>query len=419
MNIGNGSEEHPENVDLARLGVTMPFEDREQDSPRIYRFPATAAKFVISILLLCAGLLAPRGYAQQDEWSGVQRIVAIGDIHGDYEQFITLLRDSGLIDQRNRWIGGKAHLVQLGDVPDRGSDTRKVLELLMKLEKEAARAGGMVHALIGNHEAMNIYGDLRYVSPEDFASYRDRNSVKTREYFYQQEIENARISAPEGEMPEFDDQHRRDWEARHPLGYFEQRFAFSERGIYGQWIREHNAVIKVNDTLFLHGGISPQYAASSVREINQQIRSELADFRKLQGGMVIDETGPLWYRGLALDDETMLMPHVDQVLQYLGVRRIVVGHTVTQGTVIPRFYGKVLLADAGMSALYGSRRACLILDNDGAWVLHRGKKLSIPTDSRQAFVEYLKKVAALDPQPSPLEMLLHQIEDTVLTPTVP
>ena len=68
------------------------------------------------------------------------------------------------------WSGGATHLVQLGDVPDRAPDTRKILDLLMRLEPQARRAGGYVHALIGNHEAMNVYGDLRYVSEGEIAA---------------------------------------------------------------------------------------------------------------------------------------------------------------------------------------------------------------------------------------------------------
>ena len=117
---------------------------------------------------------APRrqnGSSQTRPWTGVGRIIAVGDVHGDYEQFTAVLASAGLIDGNGNWTGGKTHLVQTGDVVDRGPDSRAVMDLLMKLEKQAAAAGGAVHALIGNHEAMNVYGDLRYVSPGEFASY--------------------------------------------------------------------------------------------------------------------------------------------------------------------------------------------------------------------------------------------------------
>ena len=93
------------------------------------------------------------------------RLVAIGDAHGDFQQFVDLLKSANLLDRRNRWSGEDAILVQLGDLPDRGPDTRKIMDLLIKLEKAAARKGGQVVTLIGNHDAMNMYNDLRYVHP--------------------------------------------------------------------------------------------------------------------------------------------------------------------------------------------------------------------------------------------------------------
>jgi len=110
--------------------------------------------------------------ATSNTWTGVERVIAVGDVHGDYEQFVAVLRSAGLIDTNANWIGGHAHLVQTGDVVDRGPDSRAVMDLLMRLEKQAVAAGGAVHVLIGNHEAMDVYGDLRYVSPGEFASYR-------------------------------------------------------------------------------------------------------------------------------------------------------------------------------------------------------------------------------------------------------
>src|SRR5579862_5908656 len=108
----------------------------------------------------------------EDSWKGVGRIVAVGDVHGDLAQFTTVLRSAAVIDADSKWSGGKTHLVQVGDLLDRGPDSRKLIELLMSLEKQAHAAGGAVHCLIGNHEAMNLYGDLRYVSAADYATYQ-------------------------------------------------------------------------------------------------------------------------------------------------------------------------------------------------------------------------------------------------------
>jgi Calcineurin-like phosphoesterase len=356
--------------------------------------------------------------AAQDVWKGVERVVAVGDVHGDYEQFVALLRSANLIDPQGKWSGGKTHLVQTGDVLDRGPDSRKVMDLLIKLEKQAGSAGGHVHALIGNHEAMNIYGDLRYVPPGEYAAFRDANSEKVREALYLQHRDQLENSPPPAGVPTFDDAYRKKWESEHPLGYAEHRREFSPAGKYGKWIRSHNTVIKIDDTLFLHGGIAPKYAALSIREINETVRDELEHFIKLQGGMVTDGEGPLWYRGLAQQDEQTLEPHLRMVLDNFKVERIVIGHTPTEGAVTPRFGGKVLLIDIGLSRVYDSklRSACLLIENGKPYALHRGKRLELPSDSRSDLLRYLKQAAALDPPPSSLGSRISDLEAQPVAP---
>ena len=115
--------------------------------------------------ILAALLTVPLTLPAQDTFPAVERIVAIGDVHGDYGQFLAALRQSGLVDGKGNWSGGRTHFVQTGDIPDRGPDTRKIIDFLTELTKQAEKAGGRVHALIGNHETMNVLGDLRYVHP--------------------------------------------------------------------------------------------------------------------------------------------------------------------------------------------------------------------------------------------------------------
>ena len=76
-----------------------------------------------------------------------------------------------MVDANLNWSGGNTHLVSLGDLIDSGPGSRKVVELLMKLEGQAEQAGGAVHLVLGNHEVMVMTGDLRYVSPEEFAAF--------------------------------------------------------------------------------------------------------------------------------------------------------------------------------------------------------------------------------------------------------
>jgi len=362
--------------------------------------------FLLLVMLL---LSARYALPEQDTWTGVDRVVAIGDVHGDFERFTAVLRSAELIDKDGNWTGGKTHLVQVGDVLDRGPDSRKALDLLMKLEPQAAMAGGYIHALIGNHEAMNLYGDLRYVPAADYESFRTPESEKLREEAYKGLAGEMAKQSPGGNG---DDAGRKRWEAEHPLGYFERRAMFGPDGIYGKWIRGHNTVIKIDDAIFLHGGISPKYAGYSVKKINERVREELDDFHKLQGGIVMDQDGPLWYRGLANGDEDALAGHVQKVLKNYGVERIVIGHTFTDGAVTPRFGGKVLLIDIGLARLYDNlgRMACLVIEKGKPYALHRGTKLELPQDSTTDMLRYLKQAAALDPTPSSLSKRIAALE---------
>lgn len=321
-------------------------------------------RLFLGFLLACAA--APRALPADDTFTGVRKVVAIGDIHGDYDRLAELLRDAGLTNRRNRWTGGAAHLVLCGDMVDRGPNSRKVLDFVMALEKEAGAAGGRVHALLGNHEAMNLYGDLRYVPPGEFKLYQTENSAELRDQFFEM---LTKAGNPPGSRKESD--------AAHPLGWVEQRQAFSPAGVYGKWLRGRDAIVKINDAVFLHGGISPKYAGFSIARMNNEIRAELNDFSKLANGMVTDEEGPLWYRGLANGPEKELAAHVDQVLRNLQVSHIVIGHTMVRemGT---RFNGKVICIDVGLSRFYGGPPEALVIERGRYYELRDGK----PTELR-------------------------------------
>ncbi len=343
-------------------------------------------------------------------WEGVERIVAVGDVHGDYEQFAAVLRSAGVIDDDGDWTGGKTHLVQTGDVPDRGPDTRKILDLLQKLEKQAKKAKGMVHALIGNHEAMNVYGDLRYVTPEEFAAFETSKSADYREQSYKQEVDQLRATLPKQERPAFDDAHRAKWMAEHPPGYFEHRTAFQADGKYGRWIVRNDAVVRINDMLFLHGGLSPQYAAMSLGALNEAVQDPLQGKAPLAGSAAVDDDGPLWYRGMAQHPEQTERASVEAVLAAQGVNHVVIGHTFTEGAVLPRFGGKVIQIDVGLAAYYGGRQACLLVENGEMFSIHRGKRLRLPLGGDEELLRYLQEAAALDPEPSPLAPRIEQVE---------
>jgi calcineurin-like phosphoesterase family protein len=299
----------------------------------------------------------PATAAPACEIDGVERIVAVGDVHGAYDRLVEILRAAGLVDARLHWSGGRAHLVQLGDIVDRGGDSRKALDLLRRLEKEAARAGGAVHALLGNHEVMRMLGDVRYVSPGEYEAFVTARSEETRENL-------LRAAEPES---------RERLRQEIPLGRVEMDLAFGPQGEYGKWLRGHLAVVRINGILFLHGGISPALAATPCAVVNDTVRRELTgDMAKLRSPapdtMVTREDGPLWYRGLA-QGPPAFAPQVDEILAGQGARAIVIAHTVTpEGRIVRGFGGTVLQIDTGMQPAYvPSGRASALEIRGGTW----------------------------------------------------
>ena len=272
----------------------------------------------LSLLTFALLFLIGIAHAQQSSWVDVDRIVAVGDVHGDYEQFVKILRTAKVINSENKWVGGNTHLVQTGDVLDRGSDSRKVMDLLMNLEAQALTVGGRVHALIGNHEVMVMNQHLRYVHPGEYASYGGK------------------------------------------LAYLK---AISPKGKYGKWIRSHNSIIKINDVLFLHGGIGPDYASISAQEINNKIRHELTNPVNPRESIAMHADGILWYRGLAKDNEMETEELLDTILETHDVNRIVVGHTVSKKGIQLRENETVIMIDVGISKYYGGPAACLVIEN--------------------------------------------------------
>ncbi|MGH9792999.1 MAG: metallophosphoesterase [Candidatus Acidiferrales bacterium] len=208
------------------------------------------------------------------------RVVAVGDIHGDLGNFTAILRQAGIIDAKNRWVAQNVTVVQTGDAIDRSAGSRAVLDLLMELEKQAGRKKSRLIPLLGNHEVMNITGDLRYVTPEEYATFADSQSEKRRQSAWKQfaDWSRARAKALGKAEPVLAEEPDAAWLEAHPPGFFEHREAFGPKGKYGKWLRQHDAVTLVGSTLFLHGGISPVLPVATVAEANKRIRDELKFF---------------------------------------------------------------------------------------------------------------------------------------------
>jgi hypothetical protein len=94
-----------------------------------------------------------------------QRVWAVSDPHGHRAELVAALRERGLLDDRADWAAGDATLWFLGDLFDRGPDGVGVVELVMRLQQQAADQGGRVGAVLGNHEVLALgmyrFGELR------------------------------------------------------------------------------------------------------------------------------------------------------------------------------------------------------------------------------------------------------------------
>jgi hypothetical protein len=130
--------------------------------------------------------------------------------------------------------------------------------------------------------------------------------------------------------------------------------AFEAEGPYGRWLRTLGAVARINGVVFVHGGISPALAAKGCDAINAAVRQEVAhlldpDDPRAADTLVAGAAGPLWYRDLATDDTPLRTPDVEDILDRLEARAIVVGHTATSnGRARTRFGNRVVQIDTGM-----------------------------------------------------------------------
>ena len=358
------------------------------------------------------------------------RLIAVGDIHGALDSLVSILRTTGLIDEQNRWIGGRARLVQTGDFLDRGPSDREVMELLMRLEEEAKRAGGRVEVLFGNHEGMNILHDFRDVSPDAYRTFADANSESRRTKGFTTHATMARRSGRE--------LNRNDWLRDHPPGFIEYAEAMGPTSKFGRWLRARKVVAKIDDSVFMHAGI-PLQSSSSIDDINRAVQREVRSFddavsmlqstgvippfftlqevlaaapaelnrlaASLREGQepqqdltqdavgrlqrllgirqwtLVDPDGPLWFRGYAMLAPDA-QPQIEAVLKRLGAARFVVGHTPQlPGRITPRFENRVFLIDTGMlTTVYrGGRPSALEIAGDRITAVYTDERQELQT----------------------------------------
>lgn len=357
---------------------------------------------ILKLALVAAWLLPAAAMAPAAEWrfGAADRIVAISDVHGAYPAMVRTLEAAGILDESLAWVGGESRLVVTGDLLDRGPESRQVMDLLMRLEAEAAAAGGQVHVLLGNHEVMNLVGDLRYVASGEYAAFADEETAEERDRWY------AAAVAREPSLT------RAAFDQAAPPGFFAHRRAFAPDGRYGAWLLQKPIMVVVGKTAFVHGGLSPVVAEAGLDGINREMRGGMIEYVRAldtvtEGGLLLptdgfyqhperlaalppDETrpaeleaavqslvrlnaadvheqdSPLWYRGNVGCSPLLETARLDAALRKIDAARVVIGHTPTPGReVLERLNGRVYEIDTGMlSAYYGGSGHALVFENE-------------------------------------------------------
>jgi hypothetical protein len=342
----------------------------------------------------------------RDVWKNVERVIAIGDLHGDYEQYRAVMMMTGLINENGEWIGGRTHLVQTGDIPDRGPDSLKIIRELQSLKKAARKAKGYVHLLIGNHEAMNVYGDLRYVHTGEYQILVDEKSLAKQTDYYERFISHMAGNSPETMV---DEAFKSQWMDRYPLGYVEHRVLWQPSGKIAKWVAKNNTVIKINDILFVHGGINPHLPYMTIREINKAITRDLKTLPLPEGSLVESEDSPLWYRGLARNPAETELPDLQTMLEFYDANHIVMGHSPTRGVVFPRFDSRAIIIDVGLAAHYGRGMAALLIEKGELSAIHRGQTIPLPS-SDDDLKAYFQKIELLEPDPRYVQKMIQLVD---------
>jgi hypothetical protein len=253
-----------------------------------------------------------------------QRIVAIGDLHGDIRAMRRAFQIARVMDEGNSWIGDSTRVVQLGDILDRGDHELEILELLDRLSQEAEKQGGSVIVLNGNHEIMNVQLDFRYVTETGFSVFAG--------FSISDSSSGAFRTIPE---------HQRGRAA-----------AFSPGGPWARRLARNSVVVIINSTAFVHGGLLPEHARLGIETINEEVREWMLGHIRQTPDPIRGPRSPVWVRDLSLDPTDEDCRRLRETLHLVGADRLVVGHTV-QEHINCACDSLVWRVDTGMAAAYG------------------------------------------------------------------
>ncbi len=315
------------------------------DEPSMNRRAFLSAAGLLFLFILLLG--APG--CQAADGSGAPRIVAFGDVHGDLDATRRALRLAGAIDEGDRWCGGDMVVVQTGDQLDRGDGEAEILLLFERLAAEAAAAGGAFHSLLGNHELMNVAGDLRYVTPGGYADFEGR----------------VDYDAGDPELAEVAPEQRA------------RVAAFRPGGPYAQLLAGHDVILVLDGNVFVHGGLLPAHLEYGIDRINTETRAWLRGERG-RPDIFEQRDSPIWARTYSREPDAAAAATAREVLQALGAERMIVGHTIQEGGIQPTCDAQVWCLDVGMAAHYGGPVEVLVIEGEEVRVLREAEAVEAP-----------------------------------------
>ncbi len=296
----------------------------EQDNRRL--------KLTLGALLL---VMAGAACVGEDE----QRIVAFGDVHGDLEAARGALRLAGAIDEQDRWIGDDLIVVQTGDQLDRGDQEQAILDLFERLRIESEAAGGAFHALLGNHELMNARLDLRYVTEGGYADFMDVVEYDPSDSVQVWDFSGSFRSST---LAEFEPYQRA------------RVAAFMPGGPYANLLAERQVIARVGENIFVHGGVLPAHVAYGTDEINSSAQAWLRGEAELPPVLSGPES-PQWTRLYSDDPDSSACSVLEEALNALEAKRIVMGHTIQESGIASACGGQAWRVDVAMAAYYAAR----------------------------------------------------------------
>jgi Calcineurin-like phosphoesterase len=373
-------------------------------------------RIFVALIVVSSMTLSPPSLSSEWTFKNVDRVVAISDVHGAYEAMVRTLKNADLIADDLTWCGGTSHLVIVGDLLDRGPNSRDAMDLLMRLEGEARAAGGQVHVVVGNHEVMNLNGDLRYVSVEEYAAFAEEETEQERQQSFDAYVERAGVD--EASLAAT----RAEFDTRFPPGYFAHRRAFASDGVYGNWLLGKPVIVVVNGTAFVHGGLPPLVADVGLEGVNGKLMLDLLGYVRaveylteagellridnfknrdqildgfvpglntsaetaaaVEAVAILGESdlhnsdGPTWYRGNVSCSRLIEEDRLMASLEAIGADRVVIGHTPTPGRrILQRMNGRVFEVDTGMlNNYYSGLGNALILEGDTVATINENSK---------------------------------------------